>query len=185
MLDAARRVFAERGFDGGGVLEIAAGCGCTEPVLYRHFASKQALFAAVLTDLSELVGKRVDEVISRHDDPLEALLSVVKDLADDELMNDAIRLRMLAVSLADDPTIRDALARSVTEMLDRIEALLRHASALGTLRPDIDPSEAAWLWFGFVLSRGYRASLFDDARTGAVTTAETLIRLLESPKEIR
>ena len=47
---AARKLFARNGFHGTGTSDIAAAAGCSEPVIYKHFASKQALFAAALED---------------------------------------------------------------------------------------------------------------------------------------
>ena len=46
--DAAARLFAERGADATRLDDVAAAAGVTKPVLYRHFASKQALHLALL-----------------------------------------------------------------------------------------------------------------------------------------
>lgn len=45
ILLAARKAFAQRGFHGAGTSEIATAAGCSEPMIYKHFPSKQALFA--------------------------------------------------------------------------------------------------------------------------------------------
>ena len=50
ILAAARTVFARHGYHRAGTAEIARAAGCSEPMLYKHFPSKQALFAAVLVD---------------------------------------------------------------------------------------------------------------------------------------
>ena len=57
VLDAALCVFAEKGYNGGTMREIASRLGVTEPALYRHYAGKEALFA----DLVALAGDRVVE----------------------------------------------------------------------------------------------------------------------------
>ena len=46
--EAAGRLFGERGYDGATLDEIAAAAGVTKPILYRHFADKQALYLALL-----------------------------------------------------------------------------------------------------------------------------------------
>ncbi len=43
ILEAATTAFAARGFDGARTLEIAANAEVSEALLYRHFASKEAL----------------------------------------------------------------------------------------------------------------------------------------------
>lgn len=48
ILDAAEALFAERGFDGASMRDVAAGAGLNAASLYNHFASKQALYEAVL-----------------------------------------------------------------------------------------------------------------------------------------
>lgn len=48
VLDAAEELFAVQGYDGTSLREIAAQAGIREPGLYNHFASKQALYEAVL-----------------------------------------------------------------------------------------------------------------------------------------
>jgi len=48
ILDAAEPLFADRGFDGASLREIAKRAGLQQPGLYNHFASKQALYGAVL-----------------------------------------------------------------------------------------------------------------------------------------
>ncbi|MER6309310.1 TetR/AcrR family transcriptional regulator [Streptomyces sp. NPDC001739] len=46
--DAAARLFAERGYAGTTIGEIAAEAGLSKPMLYRHFDSKQELHLALL-----------------------------------------------------------------------------------------------------------------------------------------
>ncbi|WP_406478607.1 TetR/AcrR family transcriptional regulator [Streptomyces platensis] len=46
--DTAARLFAERGFAGTTIGEIAAEAGLSKPMLYRHFDSKQELHLALL-----------------------------------------------------------------------------------------------------------------------------------------
>lgn len=60
ILDAATRAFARAGFTGTGLDAIAAETGVTHVILYRHFASKNELYRAVLdracAQLAEIVG---------------------------------------------------------------------------------------------------------------------------------
>ena len=47
--EAAAHEFAERGYEAARLDDIAAASGVTKPMLYRHFASKRALYTAVLS----------------------------------------------------------------------------------------------------------------------------------------
>jgi AcrR family transcriptional regulator len=48
ILDAAEELFAERGYRGTALRDVAARAGLRTPSLYNHFPSKQSLYAAVL-----------------------------------------------------------------------------------------------------------------------------------------
>ncbi len=48
ILDAARKVFLERGFEGASVDEIAETARAGKPTIYARFSNKQALFTATL-----------------------------------------------------------------------------------------------------------------------------------------
>ena len=48
ILDVAEDLFARQGYEGTSLRQIASGAGIREPGLYNHFASKQALYEAVL-----------------------------------------------------------------------------------------------------------------------------------------
>jgi AcrR family transcriptional regulator len=60
IVEAAGRLFGERGYDATRLDDIAAAAGVTKPVLYRHFDSKQTLYLALLArhreDLSSFAG---------------------------------------------------------------------------------------------------------------------------------
>ena len=62
LVDAADAVFAQRGYQGTGVEEIARRAGVTVPVLYDHFKSK----ADVYTELIDLHYRRLREIWFRH-----------------------------------------------------------------------------------------------------------------------
>jgi AcrR family transcriptional regulator len=48
LLDVGRRLFAERGFEGTSIEEVAAQAGVSKPVVYEHFGGKEGLYAVVV-----------------------------------------------------------------------------------------------------------------------------------------
>ena len=56
IVEAAGRLFGERGYDGTRLDAVAAAAGVTKPVLYRHFADKTALYLALLERHREDLG---------------------------------------------------------------------------------------------------------------------------------
>jgi len=48
LIQIARGLFAERGFDGTAIEEIAARAGVSKPIVYEHFGGKEGLYAVVV-----------------------------------------------------------------------------------------------------------------------------------------
>ena len=81
IVEAAGRLFGERGYDGLRLDEIAAAAGVTKPILYRHFDSKKSLYLALLerhrADLSGFVAAMPAE--GSTEERLRAVLDVWLD----------------------------------------------------------------------------------------------------------
>src|SRR5437763_12149404 len=78
ILDAAEAVFGERGLDVG-VAEIAARAGVGRGTLFRNFASKQDLIAAIVSERMTEVTER-GRALLETDDPGSALSDFLAEL---------------------------------------------------------------------------------------------------------
>jgi AcrR family transcriptional regulator len=70
IIAAAAALFAARGFKGTTTKEIARVSGCSEALVFKHFPTKRALYAAILAEkapFSELLAA-VDEAARKRDD---------------------------------------------------------------------------------------------------------------------
>ncbi|MFC9969722.1 TetR/AcrR family transcriptional regulator [Spirillospora sp. NPDC127200] len=82
LLDAATRRFAEHGFGGTSLEDVAADIRATRGAVYHHFANKTALFQAVFDRLEGDMMRRVTEAAERRSDPWEAAVAAQKCFLD-------------------------------------------------------------------------------------------------------
>src|SRR5437870_13402598 len=70
IIAAAASLFAQKGFNGTTTREIAKTAGISEALLFRHFPTKRALYAAIIaakSQLSQLMAS-IEEAAEKRDD---------------------------------------------------------------------------------------------------------------------
>jgi AcrR family transcriptional regulator len=73
LIEVATRLFAAQGYDGTSIEAVLAESGVSRGSLYHHFAGKDALFQAVLAEISAEVGRQGAEATRDAPDPVAAL----------------------------------------------------------------------------------------------------------------
>ena len=187
LLEAAAEVFAERGYDGASVDEIARAAGVSVGSIYSRFGNKQGLFRALMADFLErdvtlardrLAGGGLADGLSGMDERLrETADSRRRTLLDAETWVSAMRSPDLRAALAEhDRETRVAAARMTGEERERTGQAWRTdddevATALlalyhGLLRQRrLDPDSVAPDLYGrlvLLLSRGLAAEADRD-----------------------
>ena len=155
IIAAARVLFARNGFRGTGTSDIAAAAGCSEPVIYKHFASKHALFAAVLEDSTRLMGERFAAAVAEGGDLFTAYLRFVRALMGDPKVAEVARLRYLALTLTDDDEIRASLSHLISAWHSSVSAAVAEGQANGRIRADADIASVSMLFLGLGLAAGF------------------------------
>ena len=77
ILATAAELFARRGFHGVSVADLGAACGISGPALYKHFASKDAMLAEMLVQISEELLEVGQARVAAASEPREALEALV------------------------------------------------------------------------------------------------------------
>jgi AcrR family transcriptional regulator len=84
ILGRARNAFAEKGFDGASMQDIARSAGMSVGNFYRYFPSKAAMVEALITADMEEMERDFAQILNAHD-PMQALREVIRyRLSDDE-----------------------------------------------------------------------------------------------------
>jgi AcrR family transcriptional regulator len=147
ILEAARRVFLERGLAGASIDEIASLARAGKPTIYARFPGKEALFTAVVMRSIAANVARFDDYAATGTSIEERLTSTAVTILQWILVSDAIDLMRLAIAEA--RRFPD-LASSVHQMgrergAETVARLLRDAAQsdeLGTL-PAFAPQRLA------------------------------------------
>jgi AcrR family transcriptional regulator len=159
ILDAACHEFAQHGFQGASTADIARRAGCSEPMLYKHFASKAVLFAAVLEETSTQVERRFDELIAAPGNLLDTWHEALPGIMRDPRYALMMRFRQLAISMVDHPEVRGALLGMHQRHLERVGRALERGRAEGAVRADVDAEYVAWVWHGIMQAASTREAL--------------------------
>ena len=138
ILAAAASAFAEKGFDGAGVDEIARRAGVNKAMLYYHVGDKTALYGTVLLDAVERAHAGVRRVLDEVADPLRQIAGIQGVFL--SLFRQAPEIPRLLLREIADGGVRlpdEALARmaSVMEMTRRVVEEGRRRGAFRAVNP--------------------------------------------------
>ena len=78
LLDVARELLAERGYDAASVEEIAHRAAVTRPVVYAHFGGKEGIYAVVVEREMRRVLDRIEAALAVPDHPKVLLERAVR-----------------------------------------------------------------------------------------------------------
>jgi AcrR family transcriptional regulator len=88
ILDAAFKMFIERGYDNTSLNDIIAGAGLSKGLFYHYFASKEVLLEALFDRITEQTYAALEPILSAHDvDPRTRLHQVLNRSAEMRLQS--------------------------------------------------------------------------------------------------
>jgi len=111
ILDAAMRVFRRHGFRRSSIEQTAEEAGLTRQALYHHFASKEALFRAVLERIYE-------QGLAAEIAAAKAAEDAGLDLADILVAEIGARMQSLLASLKDSPHTEELFSEYLAQARD-------------------------------------------------------------------
>ena len=171
LTDVAFVVFAERGFDGASMDDVARAAGISKAAIYHHVASKEALLERGLGRALESLFAILEESESKTGEPQRRLRHIVRRVA--ALALDVLPELTVLVRVRGNSTVeRDARARR-QDFDRRVSALVREAQAAGVCDRTLDASLVVRLIFGMC------NSLVEWYRPGGVLTSETIVDTVE------
>ena len=159
LVDAARTVFAERGYLAATHDEIAEAADVARTTAFNYFPHKEDFVAAIIGDRREQVRSTMTRVLAGPEPTASALRAAMRELA---------------AWFADNPRLTRMLSRATLQsgMLlhpdyyatgDLFGAAIGAGQERGEIRPDVDPAPVGRLLMDGYLGIVYRWAAQDDA----------------------
>ncbi len=144
ILDAAWKLFDERGIDRVPMAEITAASGVQPSTMYQYFANKDEIVWAILSELMKEGSGHAKQRIQGVPNALARIGALLEWMAD-ELSKNAVKVRFMAqfdaMYARDWPTERLLMLESQInpQGFQFFAELIREGIADGSLRRDLDP----------------------------------------------
>ena len=175
LVETAIRLFTEGSYRGTTTAEIARAAGVSEPILYRHFASKRDLYLAALEDVWAKTRESWERTLDAAPDACAGVEAISKGHV--SVRSPKLQLAELWVQAlseaSEDPELKRHLRRHMREVHDFVADLVRRGQNEGAIAAKRDPDAEAWIMLagGILGMVGRRVGLLDDAELQAIRSA--------------
>lgn len=122
LIEVSRRLFAEKGFEGTSVEEIAASAEVSKPVVYEHFGGKEGLYAVVVDREVGYLLAKIEAALADADRSRELVEQAALALLDYvETHTDGFRILVRDSSVA---SSSGSFASLLSDIASQVEGLL-------------------------------------------------------------
>jgi AcrR family transcriptional regulator len=174
LIEAAAVAFSREGFDRVSVKSLAEACQISEPAVYKHFRSKDAIYEAVLDSIDQRMERTDLFVRLKKESKIETILHGLADhVISFFTANEDIYRLLLFASLSDHPkagqvfsVIRGAYVVFLKKQLDRLRKE-------GKIRP-VNHEITARCFIGMVFDCAMSNTLFKRSQGRSFKPAETI-----------
>ncbi len=180
ILDAAIRVFAQKGFNGARISDVAEAAGVADGTIYLYFKSKDDLLLTIFEEKMDVLIAGLHQALEGVTDPLEQVRTFAhyhfRQVRDHRELAEVLQIELRLSN----KFLKEYRPEKLWVYLGVFADIIRSGQESGVIRPDIDPFMAMWAFFGamdemamqFILARHRKFSL--DA--AADTVANIFIR---------
>ena len=175
LVETAIRLFTDGSYHGTTTAEIARAAGVSEPILYRHFASKRDLYLAALEHVWAKTRGGWERMLEETPDVCSAIEAIGKGHV--TVRSPKLQLAELWVQAlseaSEDPELKRHLRVHMREVHDFVADLVRRGQSEGAIAAERDADAEAWIMLagGILGMVGRRVGLLDDTELQAIRAA--------------
>ena len=146
ILEAAVRVFAEHGYHGARVGDIAEDAGVAHGLLYHYFASKDDVLRTIFVENWGALISRFRAVEASAEPAPEKLEGIAKILLR-TWRNDPALVTVMVREVARSQQLQDRV-EEVREAFAIVQRVIEEGQETGAFRDDVDARLASWIFYG-------------------------------------
>lgn len=179
IIEAATTLFSRKGFRGTTTREIAGAVGVSEAMVFKHFATKEDLYAAIIETKSH-VGRLMDTVVeaAERGDDAEVLRTLAREMIA-RTQADPTLMRLTFFSALEGHALSDMMFRSRVQQLDDfLSGYIARRIAAGAFR-DVDPMQAARNFVGMVAYYAQLLELFRQKPKRHLTSDQAVEEMVQ------
>ncbi|HKC18564.1 MAG TPA: TetR/AcrR family transcriptional regulator [Candidatus Dormibacteraeota bacterium] len=175
LIETAIRLFTDGSYRGTTTAEIARAAGVSEPILYRHFASKRDLYLAALEHVWAKTQAAWEKKLDEAPDACAAIEAIGKGHV--SVRSPKLQLAELWVQAlseaSEDPELKRHLRIHMREVHDFVAGLVRRGQEQGAIAAERDADSEAWIMLagGILGMVGRRVGLLDDQELAGIRAA--------------
>ena len=175
LIETAIRLFTDGSYHGTTTAEIARAAGVSEPILYRHFASKRDLYLAALEHVWAKTRETWERALNEAPDACAAIEAIGKGHV--SVRSPKLQLAELWVQAlgeaSEDTELKRHLRLHMREVHDFVADLVRRGQNEGAIAKERDPDSEAWIMLagGILGMVGRRVGLLDESELQAIRAA--------------
>ena len=170
LLDVALELFAEHGYARATTSELARIAGVTEPIIYRHFASKKELFIALIERTGQQTLEQWEQDLKNAADPADRLRRII---GDNPMVSArgraAYRVLLQSITETGDEQIREAVTGHIRSVHAFLRGEIERAQGAHQVFSRYSAEILAWLLvhvgmgYGVVTAMGVERHGFDES----------------------
>jgi AcrR family transcriptional regulator len=145
LMTVATKLFAKSGYNATTTAAIAEAAGVTEPILYRHFSSKQDLFVAITRAMSEQTLQYWRHTTDGLSGASEKIRAIARGFPGHiRKLEDAYHVLHGALATSRDRKVLAVIRAHYSEIEKFFCGIISQGQAAGEFRRDMDPRVPAW-----------------------------------------
>jgi AcrR family transcriptional regulator len=146
---AARKLIVKYGSEHVTVKKMADEIGVSEAAIYKHFKSKKDVLSFLIDDIDLILTEDIERNYPTDLDSIEILKRIILEHISGVSQRRGVAFQVIAeiVSLGD-KSLNKKVSKVINDYIERIRLILAEGVKSGIIRPDLDTSAAAKLFFG-------------------------------------